>query len=175
MSGDPTKVHIWDRIEAYKALIAEPTIPADGATDLAALSWGLLGLMDPEGFEESVSSKSTDVFEYSGNLIRSVSTDFVLQHSFTCLEQNEIVRGVAWPGSTDEVIVVPKHAPFPLALEFYDGTHRERRITKVGAQVTAIAPAKKTRTGVDSVKVTVKILAAANGELFTRQIGTVAE
>jgi hypothetical protein len=174
MSGDPTAVRVWDRIEVYKGLVESPTIPATATDELDPDDWGLVGLIDPAGFEETPSFDSTDLFEYSGNLIRSVQGSFTLTQAFTALERNEIVRGITWPGSTATKVVVPRHDPFPYALELFDGTHRERRIAAAGVQVSAIAPVTKTRTAADAVKVTVKVLATSDGTLFTVQSGDVA-
>ncbi|MFI7249790.1 hypothetical protein [Micromonospora chalcea] len=169
MSGDPSKASLWADADVY---IADDLTTVNPATVAAAYSseWGLVGLLNGEdGFEEGRDEDKSDHYAWGGILIRTSRKNFKMTKKFTALEDNEVVRGLVYPGSTATEIVVPRHGPKKVSFEVRDGARTERLFTRRYAEVDSIATIKDSEDALKKFEVTLAIYPDANGVLFDRQ------
>lgn len=169
MAGDPNKASLWADADVY---IADDLTTTNPATVAAAFSseWGLAGLLNGEdGFEEGRDEDKSDHYAWGGILIRTSRKNFKMTKKFTALEDNDVVRGLVYPGSTATEIVVPRHGPKKVAFEVRDGERIERLITRRFATVDTIGTIKDSEDELKKYEITLSIFPDGNGVLFDRQ------
>lgn len=138
MSGDASNATIWPDADVY---IAATTVddPADVDTDFG-VGWELVGLLDGEqGFAYARDEDVNDLYAWGGILVRTSRRNFKETVVFTALEDNDVVRDVVWPGSSDTQLVVPRPARVKIAFETREDTKVKRLISAYEAEVTVNA------------------------------------
>ncbi|TDC02599.1 hypothetical protein E1091_00365 [Micromonospora fluostatini] len=169
MAGDPSKASLWADADVYIA----DDLDTDNPTDIDepfGTGWGLAGLLDGEaGFEEGREEDKTDHYAWGGILIRTSRKNFKMTKKFIALEDNPVVRGLIYPGSTHSTIVVPRHGPKKVAFEVRDGARKERLITRRHAIVDTIGTIKDGEDELKKYETTLGIFPDGSGVLFDRQ------
>ncbi|OKI52854.1 hypothetical protein [Micromonospora sp. CB01531] len=169
MSGDPSKASLWADADVY---IADDLTTANPATVAEAFSneWGLAGLLNGEdGIEEGRDEDKGDHYAWGGILVRTSRKNFKMTKKFTALEDNDVVRGLVYPGSTATTIVVPRHGPKKVSFEVRDDDRIERLITRRFAIVDTIGTIKDSEDELKKYEITLSIFPDGNGVLFDRQ------
>jgi hypothetical protein len=138
MSGDTTKARLWTDADVWVADSLATPNPADANTPFG-VGWNLVGLLNgDDGMPESRDEDTADYYAWGGILVRSSRKNFKLTKKFTVLEDNQVTRDLAWPGSTDTLVVVPKPVPKKAAFVTRDEATGlwVRRITRNYAIIT---------------------------------------
>lgn len=169
MSGNPQNATIWGDANVYTAPLDAPN-PAT-IDDPFGPQWDLVGLLDGEaGFEEARSRDSNDFFAWGQILVRTSRRNFVLTRKFVALEDNAVVAGLVWPGSSATKRVVPKaNHRFKIAFETFDGDKKKRVISTLYVEVEEVATISEKESELTKFEITVKIYPTGEGELFDVQ------
>jgi hypothetical protein len=116
------------------------TAAPTGATPAWAVAWKELGYIGEDGITENPSLDNEEIKAWqSGAVIRKVITGSTLDFSFECIETNQSVLGLFYPGSTITQVAGPPtetklDQKLPVAvfvamgLDIIDGTVLERII-----------------------------------------------
>lgn len=169
MSGNTEAASLWADANVYVTddLSAElpPTIDDEFGDE-----WNLVGLLDGDaGFEEARSEDSSDFYAWGQVLVRTSKRNFSLTRKFTALEDNAIVAGIVYPGSTATKIRVPKKHLFKIAFETFDGEKKKRLVSTRYVEVSEIGTIKDSESELTKYEITVKIFPTAEGDLFDVQ------
>lgn len=169
MSGDPTKANLWTDADVYVSTNLSAAIPADANTPFG-VDWSLVGLLDgDDGFPETRDEDTSDLFAWGGILVRTSRQHFKLTKSFTALEDNDTTFGLIWPGSTADMIKVPRPARVLVGFETRDGDKTRRLITAQYADVALDGDHGENETDLESATLACTIFPTASGDLFHRQ------
>jgi hypothetical protein len=169
MSGDPTKANLWTDADVYVSTNLSAALPVDADTQFG-VDWNLVGLLDgDDGFPETRDEDTSDLFAWGGILVRTSRQHFKLTKSFTALEDNETTFGLIWPGSTSDMIKVPKPARVLVAFETREGDKVRRLITALYAEVTLDGDHGENETDLESATLACTIFPTSGGDLFHRQ------
>ncbi|MFW3473660.1 hypothetical protein ACN24M_20550 [Streptomyces microflavus] len=169
MAGDPTKANLWTDADVYVSFDLSATLPADASTPFGP-EWHLVGLLDgDEGFPENREEDSDDKFAWGGILVRTSRNHFKLTKSFTALEDNETVRRLVWPGSTETKIKVPVPEKCKVAFETREGEKVRRLGTSLYAECSLDGDHGENETDLESATIVATIFPNAQKELFDRQ------
>lgn len=175
MSGDPTKANLWTDADVYVSTNLAAAIPADANTPFGA-GWNLVGLLDgDDGFPETRDEDTDDKFAWGGILVRTSRQHFKLTKSFTALEDNDVTFGLIWPGSTPDMIKIPKPARVLVGFETREGDKTRRLITALYAEVSLDGDHGENETDLESATLACTIFPTADGDLFHRQSTPVLE
>ena len=117
----PDQAEVWlllksDLVGAYSGMI-----PANTATDLAALGWEFCGLIDDAKgipLEPSVEVKPYDAFGHPQ--FRVKLRKGTLKTGFTALETNAVTEKIVLPGSAAGLIGIPKDVQVYVLYRFED-------------------------------------------------------
>ena len=136
MAGDPLNAAVWADADVYVG----PTTATNPATinDPFGVDWELVGLLDGDaGFTQSRNWEvDNSYYAWGGILVRRVLSRFQQTVTFTALEDNEIVRGLIWPGSPAGKLAVPRPERIKIAFETREGSKVRRLISAFQAEVT---------------------------------------
>jgi hypothetical protein len=169
MSGDPTKANLWTDADVYVSTNLSAALPADADTPFG-VGWDLVGLLDgDDGFPETRDEDTSDLFAWGGILVRTSRQHFKLTKSFTALEDNETTFGLIWPGSTSDMIKVPKPARVLVGFETREGDKTRRLITALYAEVSLDGDHGENETDLESATLACTIFPTSGGDLFHRQ------
>jgi hypothetical protein len=169
MSGDTEKASIWGDADVYVTDDLDAPIP-DTIQDAFNESWDLVGLLDGDaGFEEERSEDTSDKYAWGSILVRTQRSNFSLTRKFTALEDNPVVNGLLWPGSTATKRRVPRRHKFKIAFHTRDGIKEKRVISTLYAEVSNVGTIKDSETDLTKYEITVKIYPTAEGDLFDVQ------
>jgi uncharacterized protein YjdB len=169
MSGDPTKANLWADADVYLSTNLSATLPADANTPFGP-DWDLAGLLDgDDGFPETRDEDTDDKFAWGGILVRTSRQHFKLTKSFTALEDNDVTYSLIWPGSTANMIKVPKPARVLLGFEVREGDKIRRLITALYAEVSLDGDHGENETDLESATLACTIFPTSDGDLFHRQ------
>lgn len=98
MAGDTANVRVWTHADVYVAPVGT-TAPTDIETELAE-EWKALGLLHEDGLTFGRENESTDLFEFSGGLVKTIRSKHKRTFTVTPLENSHLVWSLANPGST---------------------------------------------------------------------------
>lgn len=173
MAGDTTNTFLWSEADVYVAPLGS-TPPAD-ANDAFDGSWDLVGILDgTEGFTESRSEDTTDLFGWGGILLRTTRKNFKLTKTFTALEKNEVTHALQWPGSDDDgngTLIVPRPIRQLIAFETRDvATGQVHRVISINeAEIDLNGDVAENEDSIAGLPFIATIFPNGNGELFTEQ------
>jgi len=169
MSGDPTKANLWTDADVYVSTNLSAALPANANEPFGA-DWNLVGLLDgDDGFPETRDEDTNDLFAWGGILVRTSRQHFKLTKSFTALEDNDTTYSLIWPGSTPDVIKVPKPARVLVGFETREGDKGRRLITALYAEVSLDGDHGENESDLESATLACVIFPTADGDLFHRQ------
>ncbi|MFH5209271.1 hypothetical protein ACHIPZ_13855 [Antrihabitans sp. NCIMB 15449] len=171
MTREADNVKIYENALVYlSALSTRPAIPADIDTAMGA-TWIDAGLLDGDsGFAEERTSDEKEHFAWNQGLIKVSGKNYGLKGTFSPLEDNEVIRELVWPGSTDTKIKLPKPVYRWMSFETTtDLAEKERRFTTKRARLWV---PKDTRNESDITKweVMYQLFADSAGDVFDKQI-----
>lgn len=170
MSGNPDNASLWTDADVYIAASLLTADPANINTPFDT-DWDLVGLLDgDDGFVEARDLQVDDFYAWGGLLVRTSRRNFTLTRKFSALEDNETVRSIVWPGSTETAIFVPDFSNrFRIAFETREGDATRRVISKNYAQVDEVADITDSESALTKYEITVKIYPDSDGQLFVVQ------
>lgn len=171
MSGDTTKARLWTDADIWVADSLATPNPADANTPFG-VGWSLAGLLNgDDGMPESRDEDTADYYAWGGILVRSSRKNFKLTKKFTVLEDNAVTRDLAWPGSTDSQVVVPKPVPKKIGFETRDEATGlwVRRITRNYALITLDGDQDENETDLLQSTFAAVIYPDGNKVLFDKQ------
>ncbi|MFJ9113021.1 hypothetical protein [Streptomyces sp. NPDC102283] len=169
MAGDPTKANLWTDADVYVSFDLSATLPANANTPFGP-EWQLVGLLDgDEGFPENREEDTDDKFAWGGILVKTSRNHFKLTKGFTALEDNETVRRLVWPGSTETKIKVPVPERCKVAFETREGEKVRRLATSLYAECSLDGDHGENETDLESATIIATIYPNAQKELFDRQ------
>lgn len=135
MSGEIDNASFWADADVYIGAVDTATTPANVETAFGA-GWDLVGLLDgDDGFVFGREEDKADHFAWGGIVVRTSRRNFKQTVKFTALEDNDVTRDLLWPGSTADVLVVPRPIPVKLGLEMREGDKIRRMITVNYAEI----------------------------------------
>ncbi|GAA1406272.1 hypothetical protein GCM10009639_53950 [Kitasatospora putterlickiae] len=172
MPGDPLNTRLWTDADFWVADSLDTPNPADANTPFGA-GWTLIGLLSgDDGMPESRDEDVSDYYAWGGGIVRTSRKNFKLTKKVTVLEDNPSTRALAWPGSTDTQIVVPKPVPRKCAFVTRDGATdlTERLITRNHAIITLDGDQDNNETDLRQSTFAAVIYPDANKVLFDRQV-----
>src|SRR4051812_40666015 len=116
----PDEAEVWI---AHKADVTNITAmyPADVDADLEALGWDLVGLVDADDgipLDPDIEVKEYDAFGYPRFRVKLKRGK--LDTGFVMLEDNEVTRGIALPGSASNKIGIPRDVQIYVLYKFTD-------------------------------------------------------
>jgi hypothetical protein len=169
MSGNTEAASLWADANVYVTDDLTAGLPPSIDEEFGE-EWDLVGLLDGDaGFEEARSEDSTDFYAWGQVLVRTSKRNFSLTRKFTALEDNAVVAGIVYPGSTATKIRVPKKHLFKIAFETFDGEKKKRLVSTRYVEVSEIGTIKDSESELTKYEVTVKIFPTAEGDLFDVQ------
>ena len=178
MAGDVTKAGRWPEADVYVAPLGT-TPPVDIDTAPAA-EWNLVGFLDGDaGVVKSLDEDSDTLKAWGGTPIEDVSTFNGETFQFTAIEDNDVVWGMVYQGSstpttvtgtTTRVAKVPVRGPqaFLIRLSRGSGAKKQYLIPKGVARPTGDMAENETDLG--GTEITVNVLANSSNELHTEII-----
>ena len=135
MAGNPLNAALWSDADVYVGDLSA-TVPTDVDTVFGA-EWDLVGLISPDGLSFARTEEEADHFAFGGGLVRTSRRNFKQTVAFTALEWNDTTRELVWPGSTEDVLLVPRPARVKIAFERREGDKVDRLISYHQAEVNA--------------------------------------
>lgn len=175
MSGNPTNAAVWGGADVLIAPVGT-AIPVGNAAFGAG--WEYVGLLDGgQGFEESVEQTSTDHTAWGYGVIATTYGDKKVTKTFTALEENEVVMGLAYDVSgmtfddvagtyVGDLAVRDDTERVLVAFVTTSGDNERRMITKNYATVTASSGGSESEEALGSKGFTVTIVPDANRVLY---------
>ena len=174
MARNPDNAKIWQDAHVYVGLdiTAAPTAPTDIDTAFGT-GWDEVGILDGDaGFAEDRSSDETKAYGWGIGLIKIGAKNFELSRTMTLLEDNETTRAIAFPGSTETAVMMPKPVLAYVAFQTdSDLGDIERLISKKPARLWVPAN-NRNESDVTKLEVQIGLFADGTGQIFTRQAGT---
>ena len=171
MAKDPDNVHIWANaaVRLFDGA-TRPVLPADIDTPFTELAFPEVGILDGDaGFGEERSVDETKHFGWGIGLIKIGSKNYELSRTFSPLEDNAVVRGLVWPGSTATKILMPKPVYRWIAFEnTSDEGLVERLVSTRKARIWVAANARN-ESDITKWEVSVNLFANGADEVFDRQ------
>lgn len=145
MAGDSDDVRVWTGAAVYVAPIGS-TGPTDVETELGQ-AWEAIGLLHEDGMTFTNESNATELYEYGGDLVKTVRNQFKRQITVTPLENSHRVFLLKNPGSTatdtaavpgdpgtpgftKRVVKTPKPEDVAMIVELSEGDIKARRVYK---------------------------------------------
>lgn len=172
MSGDTSNANAWANADVYIADLGT-SLPAS-AEDPFPAGWDFVGILDGEaGFATSRSWDTTDQAGWGIGVFYTSERNYVETVTWTALETNEVTYALAYPGSTDEEIVVPRPEQKLIAFETVDGDKILRQIS-AGTSKTFASELARAEGAVDKYPFETKIYPTAAGALWVRQASGLA-
>lgn len=172
MARTPENVKIWQDARVFVSDEAtRPALPTDINTAFGT-GWEEVGILDGDaGFTEDRSQDETKSYGWGIGLIKVGSKNFELSRKFTPLEDNEVVRGLILPGSTDTKIKLPKPVYRWIAFETdSDLGDKERLISTLRARLWVPAN-NRNESDITKWEVEVALFADSSNDVFDRQAG----
>lgn len=171
MANDPSLAELWPNADVLVAPLGT-AIPAT-VNDPWHANWKYVGCLDGDaGFPLARAVEKADKYFWGGGLLRSTRKNFKLTKKFTAFEGgNEVVAGLAWPGSNlaTGVLKVPRPQRMLVAFEMTEGTTKKRMISEYQAEVDLIGEVKEAESDVTAWEFEVTFFPNANLELVRRQ------
>lgn len=171
MANDPSNAELWPNADVLVAPLGSP-IPAT-ENDAFSAAWKYVGCLDGDaGFPLARAVEKSDKFFWGGGLLRVTRKNFKLTQKFTAFEGgNEVVAGLAWPGSdlSTGVLKVPTPERILVAFELREGVKVKRLITEYQADVDLIGEVKDAESEVTANEFEVTFYPNSNFELIRRQ------
>lgn len=174
MARDPDNVKIWSDAHVWLSdAETRPTLPTS-TEDPFATGWEEAGILDGEdGMPEERSQEESKFYGWGIGLIKVGGRNFELSRTFSPLEDNEVVRGLVWPGSTDSKLKLPKPVYRWIAFETdSDFGDTERLIATKRARLW-VPNNNRTESDITKWEVQVSLFADGSGDVFDRQIPVV--
>lgn len=175
MSGNPANAGSWARADVYIAPLTALN-PIQGQP--YSVDWKFAGLLDGgAGFGTERSSDSNDNFAWGGILVETTDKNYKEVHTFTALEDNEVVMPLVYPGSTltfpasgvvsySGKLVVPSKEPFKISFQTYRGDIIRRRTTVNYAKLDGYPSVTENEDDLSSFEIGVAIFPNSNRELW---------
>ena len=169
MANDPSKAELWPNADVLVAPLGSP-IPAT-ENDPFSAAWKFVGCLDGDaGFPLARAVEKSDKFFWGGGLLRSTRKNFKLTQKFTAFEGgNEVVQGLAWPGSTGSILKVPSLERILVAFEMREGSKVKRLITYYQSEVDLMGEIKDAESEVTAYEFEATFFAGADMGLIRRQ------
>lgn len=168
MAGDPALAEIWADADVYTGAL-DATNPANPEDPFGA-AWDLVGLLDgDEGFTQARDEDVNDLYAWGGILVRTSRRNFKQTVKFVALEDNDTVRDLVWPASTDTALYVPRPADIKVAFETREGSKIKRLISHYRAQVVVDDDIVDQESDLTKYTLLATIFPSADGWLFDRQ------
>ncbi|MBF6399784.1 hypothetical protein IU438_28860 [Nocardia cyriacigeorgica] len=174
MARDPDNVKIWSDARVFLAIgDTRPAIPTDVDTAFGT-GWEEAGILDGEdGFGEERSQDESEFFGWGIGLIKVGGRNYGLSRTWSPLEDNPVIRGLVWPGSTDTKLALPKPVYRWIAFETdSDFGDRERLIATKRARIW-VPDNNRNESDITKWTVQTKLFADGTGDVFDRQIPAV--
>ncbi|WP_280247732.1 hypothetical protein [Nocardia abscessus] len=174
MARDPDNVKIWSDARVFLAIgDTRPAIPTDVDTAFGT-GWEEAGILDGEdGFGEERSQDESEFFGWGIGLIKVGGRNYGLSRTWSPLEDNPVIRGLVWPGSTDTKLALPKPVYRWIAFETdSDFGDRERLIATKRARIW-VPNNNRNESDITKWEVQTKLFADGAGDVFDRQIPAV--
>ncbi|MBB5915280.1 hypothetical protein BJY24_004147 [Nocardia transvalensis] len=175
LTRNPDLVQIFADAAIFVGKTLTPTIPATIATEFDA-TWDNLGILN--GDDGVKNPREWDVTEHFGwgiGLYRKGYKNYKESRVFTCLEENQTTRRIAYPGSSATNIVVPRPGYFPLAFEFINDLGVPERLFTARPAQCWIPNLDRNESDPTGKEVTADIFATGSGLLYTRQYTPINE
>jgi hypothetical protein len=171
VARNPDNVKIWQDARVFLAEGDErPTIPTDITTDFGT-GWEEVGILDGEdGIGEERSQEESKFYGWGIGLIKVGSRNFELSRTFSPLEDNEIVRGLVWPGSTDTKLALPKPVYRWIAFETDSDLGDTERLIAIKRARIWVAANNRNESDITKWEVTANLFADGSGDVFDRQV-----
>lgn len=171
MARDPDNVKIWSDAHVWLSdAETRPTLPTDVSEEFGT-GWVEVGILDGEdGMPEERAQEESKFYGWNIGLVKVSSRNRELSRTFSPIEDNEVVRGLVWPGSTATKVPMPTPVMRWIAFETDDDFGaRERLIATRRARLWVPA---NTINETDATKweVQTQLFADGNGDVFDRQI-----
>ena len=173
MARDSENVQIWQDARIWSALGtgARPALPASASVDVDEDDWFEFGILDGDaGIGEERSSDETEHFGWGIGLIKIGNKNFKLSRTFSCLEDNDVTRGILWPGSTDSALYMPKPVYRYLGFETVSDLGVTERLWTVKPARLSVPSNNRNESDITKLEVTANIFADGAGKLFDRQV-----
>jgi hypothetical protein len=171
VAGDPSNATLWPEADVFTAPLGS-ALPAT-VDDAFPAAWDLVGLLDgAAGFVHHREEEGGDLFAWGGILVRRARRNFKAQVTFTALEDNEVVRELVWPGSSDTSIVVPHPDRILIAFETREDETVKRLISSYQAEVDVasdIVDKEDDLTKNELIATIFPLASVSPPELFVRQ------
>lgn len=116
----PDQAEVWVALKSNVSNISS-LIPATTGADLDALGWKLCGLIDDKkGISLNPSGEVKEYDAFGRPAFRMKFRKGNLKSGFTALEDNDVTRTFALPGSTSNKIGIPKNVQMYVLYKFTD-------------------------------------------------------
>lgn len=173
LAGDPTNAWLSGDADVYVNFDPDTAVIPTDVTDPFDSGWDLIGLMNgSEGYTDSRDEDTEFLNAWGGRLVRVARKNFSTTRKFVALEDNETVRRLVWPGSTDDVLVVPSGARIErvkVAFESIDGDRIKRLISYYEAEITVDGDITENEDSLAEYPLIATIFGDGDGNLWHRQ------
>ena len=175
MARNPDNAKIWQDARVFASdAETRPALPLDIDDPFDELTWLEVGILDgADGFGEERGSSETKHYGWGIGLIKVGANQFELNRTFSPLEDNDVVRGMVWPGSTASKLKLPKPVYRWLAFETdSDFGDRERLITTKRARIW-VPSNNRNESDITKWEVQAALFADGSNDVFDRQVPAV--
>ncbi|MBF6289318.1 MULTISPECIES: hypothetical protein [Nocardia] len=174
MARDPDNVKLWVDAKIYLSDAAvRPALPADVATDFGA-EWIGAGILNGEdGMPEERAQEESKFYGWNIGLVKVSSRNRELSRTFSPMEDNPVIRGLVWPGSTATKVPMPAPVYRWIAFETDDDFGARERLIATRQARLWVPSNNYTETDATKWEVQVQLFADGNGDVFDRQIPAV--
>jgi hypothetical protein len=171
MTRNPDNVKIWQDARVFLASAAvRPAIPED-IDDPFATGWEEAGILDGEdGFGEEREQDESKYYGWGIGLIKVGGRNYGLSRTWSPLEDNVVIRGLVWPGSTDTKLKLPKPVHRWIGFETdSDFGEKERLISTKRARIW-VPSNNRNESDITKWEVQTALFADGSGDVFDRQV-----
>jgi hypothetical protein len=176
MARNPDNAKIWvDAAVRLSSASVRPALPANITTVFDDVAWPEVGILDGDaGFSEDRSADETKHYGWGIGLIRIGTKNYELERSFSPLEDNTVVRGLVWPGSTSTKLLMPKPVYRYIAFETDSDVGDKERLISTRAARLWVSSNSRNESDITKWEVKVSLFANGAGEVFDRQVSVPA-
>ncbi len=174
MALNPDNAKIWKFAHVFLSdATTRPDLPANVSAEFDEEDWPEAGILSgDDGFGEDRSNAETKHTGWGIGLIKIGSKDYELSRKMVFLEDNEVTRGVVYPGSSATKIAMPRPVYRWLAFETdSDLGDRERLITTRPARLW-VPTNNRNEADLTKWEVQINLFSDGTGNVFDRQAGT---
>lgn len=172
MAGSAANADVWEGADVYVAPIGT-TLPDDLITPLDAAFKPIGLLSDADGLLKQRSQDTKDLSAWGKGNVRSTKKNHKRMFQVTALEDNDVVFGLANPGSTSaavggvttRTVKRPRTDPRAYVFELTDGDTTKRIVVPRG-EVTDVGEVKLIDEDFEATQLTVTAYAADDGTFY---------